>query len=248
MSASTQNQYDVIYGSWPQNYNEVVLVVDKNNEISDLTLYALGLESMDDISNAMMQSMSKKQIDTTQKSWSYDLCGRENALSSRRRAMWPAARLDISQTSDGLRRLYNSDDVGVQLKIVGIVRPAKGSVTSSTYGSIGYTSARGLRHRPRRRHAGHPEAARDPDVDVFTGSRSRTPRPPRPSRGCRRTGSSQPAERVDDRATVYKCMTTPDDATLDAALTQAMATSPVTGQGDGRQRHFSKPTAKPRSR
>lgn len=53
MSASTQNQYDVIYGSWPQNYNEVVLVVDKNNEISDLTLYALGLESMDDISNAM---------------------------------------------------------------------------------------------------------------------------------------------------------------------------------------------------
>ena len=43
VSASTQNQYDVIYGSWPQNYNEVVLVVDKNNEISDLTLYALGL-------------------------------------------------------------------------------------------------------------------------------------------------------------------------------------------------------------
>lgn len=62
VSASTQNQYDVIYGSWPQNYNEVVLVVDKNNEISDLTLYALGLESMDDISSAMMQSMSKQQM------------------------------------------------------------------------------------------------------------------------------------------------------------------------------------------
>ena len=81
VSASTQNQYDVIYGSWPQNYNEVVLVVDKNNEISDLTLYALGLESMDDISNAMMQSMNKKQIDTTQNSWSYeDLCGRSFKL------------------------------------------------------------------------------------------------------------------------------------------------------------------------
>ncbi len=92
MSASTQNQYDVIYGSWPQDYNEVVLVVDKNNEISDLTLYALGLESMDDISNAMMQSMSKKQIDTTQSSWSYEICADEaSSSSSRRRAMWPAA-------------------------------------------------------------------------------------------------------------------------------------------------------------
>ena len=229
MSASTQNQYDVIYGSWPQDYNEVVLVVDKNNEISDLTLYALGLESMDDISNAMMQSMSKKQIDTTQNSWSYeDLCGRsfKLILPSEGYVASGSGYTDISQTTDGLRRLYNNDSVGVQLKIVGIVRPAKGSVTSNTYGSIGYTSA--LTDYAIDQADGTEiiqKQLANPDVDVFTGSTF-------PNAATATTEQKVAAAQaylnqlsVDDRATVYrKCMTTPDDATLDAALTQAMAT------------------------
>ena len=229
MSASTQNQYDVIYGSWPQDYNEVVLVVDKNNEISDLTLYALGLESMDDISNAMMQSMSKKQIDTTQNSWSYeDLCGRsfKLILPSEGYVASGSGYTDISQTTDGLRQLYNNDSVGVQLKIVGIVRPAKGSVTSNTYGSIGYTSA--LTDYAIDQADGTEiiqKQLANPDVDVFTGSAF-------PNAATATTEQKVAAAQaylnqlsVDDRATVYhKCMTTPDDATLDAALTQTMAT------------------------
>lgn len=229
VSASTQNQYDVIYGSWPQNYNEVVLVVDKNNEISDLTLYALGLESMDDISNAMMQSMNKKQIDTTQNSWSYeDLCGRsfKLILPSEGYVASGSGYTDISQTADGLHQLYNNDSVGVQLKIVGIVRPAKGSVTSSTYGSIGYTSA--LTDYAIEQ-ADSTEIIQkqlaNPDVDVFTGSAF-------PNAATATTDQKVAAAQaylnklsVDDRATVYrKCMTAPDDTTLDAALTQTMAT------------------------
>ena len=229
VSASTQNQYDVIYGSWPQNYNEVVLVVDKNNEISDLTLYALGLESMDDISNAMMQSMNKKQIDTTQSSWSYeDLCGRSFKLILPSEGYVPSGSgyTDISQTADGLHQLYNNDSVGVQLKIVGIVRPAKGSVTSSTYGSIGYTSA--LTNYAIEQ-ADSTEIIQkqlaNPDVDVFTGSAF-------PNAATATTDQKVAAAQaylnklsVDDRATVYrKCMTAPDDTTLDAALTQTMET------------------------
>ena len=229
VSASTQNQYDVIYGSWPQNYNEVVLVVDKNNEISDLTLYALGLESMDDISNAMMQSMNKKQIDTTQSSWSYeDLCGRsfKLILPSEGYVASGSGYTDISQTADGLHQLYNNDSVGVQLKIVGIVRPAKGSVTSSTYGSIGYTSA--LTNYAIEQ-ADSTEIIQkqlaNPDVDVFTGSAF-------PNAATATTDQKVAAAQaylnklsVDDRATVYrKCMTAPDDTTLDAALTQTMET------------------------
>ena len=229
VSPSTQNQYDVIYGAWPQNYNEVVLVVDKNNEISDLTLYALGLESMDDISSAMMQSMSKQQIDTTQNSWSYeDLCGRsfKLILPSEGYVASGSGYTDISQTADGLRQLYNNDSVGVQLKIVGIVRPAKGSVTGNTYGSIGYTSA--LTDYAIEQ-ADSTEIIQkqlaNPDVDVFTGSAF-------PNAATATTDQKVAAAQaylnqlsVDDRATVYrKCMTTPDDATLDAALTQTMAT------------------------
>ena len=133
---------------------------------------------------------------------------------------------DISQTADGLRRLYNNDSVGVQLKIVGIVRPAKGSVTSNTYGSIGYTSA--LTDYAIEQ-ADSTEIIQkqlaNPDVDVFTGSAF-------PNAATATTDQKVAAAQaylnqlsVDDRATVYrKCMTTPDDATLDAALTQTMAT------------------------
>ena len=229
VSASTQNQYDVIYGSWPQNYNEVVLVVDKNNEISDLTLYALGLESMDDISSAMMQSMSKQQIDTTQNSWSYeDLCGRsfKLILPSEGYVASGSGFTDISQTADGLRQLYNNDSVGVQLKIVGIVRPAKGSVTGNTYGSIGYTSA--LTDYAIEQ-ADSTEIIQkqlaNPDVDVFTGSAFPNAATATTDQKVAATQAYLNQLSVDDRATVYrKCMTTPDDATLNAALTQTMAT------------------------
>jgi putative ABC transport system permease protein len=44
-----QDQYDVIYGSWPNSYDEIVLVVNQNNEVDDLTLYALGLRSHDEV-------------------------------------------------------------------------------------------------------------------------------------------------------------------------------------------------------
>lgn len=44
-----EEQYDLIYGNWPTRYDEVVLFVDENNELDDLTLYALGLKSKDDI-------------------------------------------------------------------------------------------------------------------------------------------------------------------------------------------------------
>ena len=43
ISPLLEKQYDVVYGSWPTAYNEVVLVLDENNELDDMTLYALGL-------------------------------------------------------------------------------------------------------------------------------------------------------------------------------------------------------------
>ncbi len=46
-----KQQYDVLAGHWPENKNEVVLVVDKNNEISDFTLYTLGLRDSKELSD-----------------------------------------------------------------------------------------------------------------------------------------------------------------------------------------------------
>ncbi|MBR6242367.1 MAG: ABC transporter ATP-binding protein, partial [Ruminococcus sp.] len=49
ISPLLEKQYDVVYGSWPNSYDEIVLVLDKNNELNDLALYALGLESKEEI-------------------------------------------------------------------------------------------------------------------------------------------------------------------------------------------------------
>ena len=66
-----------LYGHWPENYDEVVLFVDKNNEISDLVMYAMGLKTESEMEDAMNAAMNQEQVDTTQESWTYeDLCSR----------------------------------------------------------------------------------------------------------------------------------------------------------------------------
>ena len=48
-----KKQYDVVYGTWPSAYNEIVLVLDENNELDDMTLYALGLEPKEKVDAIM---------------------------------------------------------------------------------------------------------------------------------------------------------------------------------------------------
>ena len=73
-----EKQYDVIYGSWPTEYNEIVLVVDENNELDDLTLYALGLESKDQIDAIKDAALEQKELTMEDKSWSYEeICDKE---------------------------------------------------------------------------------------------------------------------------------------------------------------------------
>ena len=72
-----KHQYDVLYGRWPESYDEVVLIVDENNEISDLVLYSIGLKSNDSIAENMDAFMSAEAMDTTQEHWSYEeICQR----------------------------------------------------------------------------------------------------------------------------------------------------------------------------
>ena len=172
---TVKSQYDMVYGHWPENYDEVVLVVDKNNEISDLTLYALGLKSQKDMAQVMMSSLNREQVDSEQESWSYeDLCDRtfKVILPSEHYEYDSAAGTyqDLTEKAGGLEYLYNSGDVGIPLKIVGIVRPNGDAVATSMQGAIGYTAA--LTDYAIDRAAQQDIIAQqlsNPDVDVFTG-------------------------------------------------------------------------------
>lgn len=137
-----EKQYDVVYGSWPNSYNEIVLVLDENNELDDMTLYALGLKSKEDIDAIMQAAIDKKTIEADTSSWSYeDICNMEY------RIVLPSdcytydektnTYKDLRDTDAGLRYLY---DNGISLKVSGIIRPSKDAVSTMLTGSIAYTS------------------------------------------------------------------------------------------------------------
>ena len=140
-----KDEYDLIYGSWPTAYNEVVLVVNKQNEISDLALYALGLRTEKEIMEALMSSSKGEVIDTSlAKSWSYEeLCDMTFRLflqSECYQKQLDGTYQNISDTDAGLSFLYDNDKLGIDLKITGIIRPGENTSSSILSGTIAYTS------------------------------------------------------------------------------------------------------------
>ena len=145
VSPLVQSQYDVLYGRWPESYDEVVLVVSQNDEISDLVMYAMGLKTEAEMNAAMEDAMNEVEVSTDAMSWSYEeLCGKTFKLIlpyENYRKDADGGYTDLSLTDAGMDYLYGSDDVGTTLKISGIVRPNPDATASMLSGSIGYTSA-----------------------------------------------------------------------------------------------------------
>ncbi|MDF2908750.1 MAG: hypothetical protein K0R34_4071, partial [Herbinix sp.] len=70
--ALLSSQYDVIAGAWPENYNEIVLIIDENNEISDMALYALGLRDMIEVQKIMEAAMMGETYETKASIYTYE--------------------------------------------------------------------------------------------------------------------------------------------------------------------------------
>ncbi|MDO4567200.1 MAG: ABC transporter permease, partial [Oscillospiraceae bacterium] len=138
-----QQQYDVLYGAWPENYDEVVLIVDENNEVSDLVLYALGLKSANEMLEVMTAYMLGNEPEQSEiSSWSYeDICRQSFRLilpaDCYQRDPASGNYIDISAGQLGLQTLFNN---AMELKIVGVVRQNADAVTGMMSGAIGYTN------------------------------------------------------------------------------------------------------------
>ena len=141
-----KSQYDLLYGQWPENYDEVILFVDRNNEVSDLMLYALGLMSSDHMTESMQSAMNGEKLEADVRSWSYEeLCNMDfKLLLPAEKYQYEASAgtyVDMSATDTGMDFLYNSDSIGTRLKVVGVARPNEESTNGMVNGAIGYTSA-----------------------------------------------------------------------------------------------------------
>ncbi len=167
-----KKQYDVIHGSWPNDYNEIVLVVDERNEVDDMTLYALGLKSKEDIDALAQAAIDQTEVKHEQEKWSYeDICGMEFrtvfAADCYKKDPKTGLFTDLRDTQTGMKYLY---DNGTALKVTGIIRPNEDAVSSMLSGSIAYT------HQLTEyviQHAGESAAVKaqkkDTTKDIFTG-------------------------------------------------------------------------------
>lgn len=138
-----QNQYDVVYGSWPNSYDEIVLVLDENNEIDDVTLYALGLESKEVMDAILDSSVNHTKLEEkSEKSWSYEeICDMEFKVILNSDCYTydelTETYTDLRNTDAGLKYLY---DNALSLRISGIIRPNEETQSAMLTGSIGYTN------------------------------------------------------------------------------------------------------------
>ncbi len=138
-----EKQYEVIYGSWPNAYNEIVLVVDENNEIDDMALYALGLIAKADIDKLAEAAIEQSgtEVEVKRGHWSYeDICNMEfrTVFGADCYKADPVSGLytDLRDSEAGLKYLY---DNGVPLKVTGIIRPNEDAVAGMLTGRIAYT-------------------------------------------------------------------------------------------------------------
>lgn len=140
--ALLHKQYDVLAGSWPEAYDEVVLVVDENNELSDAVLYSLGILDQDGLTEMMDKIQKGEAIETTKiTSYSYD-----DLLNLRFKLV---LNTDVFEHEDGLWTDKSDKEVfmkpvvqnALELKVVGILRPNEEITAASISGSVAYTAA-----------------------------------------------------------------------------------------------------------
>lgn len=134
------DNYDLLAGNLPSNYNEVVIMVDSNNQISDYTLYALGLKSQNELEDIVSKSEKGEDVKSSIETYSYDdLLGLSYKLVLntdyyvKENNIW----IDKSNNKDYMDELLDSS---CDIKVVGIIK-AHENTSLNTTGAIGYTQS-----------------------------------------------------------------------------------------------------------
>ena len=166
-----QSQYDVIAGKWPENYNEVVLIVDENNEIYDYTLYALGILDQDELEEKYQKILDGEEVeDEDVKSYTYD-----DLLNTKFKVLlntdyyekdgdiW----IDNTENDDYIKEKLEDAE---EISIAGIIRPKEGTVATAMSATIGYTKELKEYVINEVNNAEIVKEQKDnPDINIFTG-------------------------------------------------------------------------------
>lgn len=141
VSQALKDNYDVVYGTWPKNYDELVLVLDENYEISANTLYELGLLPSAEYRELIEQIEDGKELDLDSVKFEYeDICDQEFYLIPTCDTYLENEDGTFTSVADDLAEVEKLAEDAVTLKIVGIVIPNSEDSATLIEGNIGYTS------------------------------------------------------------------------------------------------------------
>lgn len=166
------SQYDVLAGRMPENANEVVLIVNRYNQVTDYTLYSLGVLDNSELTDAVQRTINGETVETinTVESIDFDeLLGLKFKLFvntdyyAEENGVWTDKSYDDDFMTD---RIENAEDI----EIVGIIRSSDSTAAANEIGSIGYRSEL-MTHLINKVNDSEIVKAQknDPDTDVFTG-------------------------------------------------------------------------------
>ena len=135
-----ESQYDLLAGNWPKEYNEVVVMVDKDNQVSDYTLYSLGLKNQDELKEKWKAIENGEETEKTeQTSYTYqELLNLRFKLIlnpdyyEKQNNLW----IDKSEDEEYMKKKINDAE---EIKVVGIIRQNDQTVATAMNAGVGYT-------------------------------------------------------------------------------------------------------------
>ena len=167
-----ERDYDVVAGRMPESWDEVVIYVDRNDRISDYTLYALGLLDQSDLRGMMADVIAGKDVEEVeQTSYTYnELMGLTFKLvpeSSKYAEQDDGTWKDMTDDENYMRDVVDGAE---EVRVVGIVRPSEDSDVGSNWGAVLYIPEL-MEHLVGLVDASDVVAAQEdqPETDIFTG-------------------------------------------------------------------------------
>ena len=167
------DEYQLVDGKWPEQYNEVVLEVDENNEITDYALYSLGLLNQDDLVknyNEILKGNTDNISKTNLKSYSKD-----ELLNLKFKLVLNS---DLYQKVNGVWIDQSDDETYMkevvanspEIKVVGIIKPSDSTVSKTTMGGVYYTKdmEKYVTEKTKNSEIIQEQEA-NPNINIFTG-------------------------------------------------------------------------------
>ena len=165
-------QYELVTGAWPANYNEVVLIVDKNNEISDIAFQGLGLMTEEELMKTFTAGLNNEEYVPVSREVEYD-----DVLNLSFRVVLEPDYFQYNAETNTWDDMRGDENYvrsliqkGEEIKVVGIIRPSDDSLMVATTGAVGYTSALTTHFIEKTNECEIVKQQKaNPEVDVFTG-------------------------------------------------------------------------------